>query len=242
MANITKNFLVETGSIINWPYNSQSYYGFDTGPNLIYGTCRNAYFEGKDGNFYRIHACRWTGNDTNRSVYLRLDASHITSGSSYTSYNDEVFDSLIIGSTTLPSSSVNTFSFTGTGYVGFYWSNITTNPFSGNTTCSMEGVLTGPYGAEFSNSNGYITLSIVDRANRFVVASTSGSVPASGSLFVTVAGMQNNDSWNVFANISGTTGSISALSFSIAKGTGGFTINNNDSNSAHTYDYWVMRT
>jgi len=35
MANRT--IQMSTGIITNWAYNSESYYGFDTGPNLIYG-------------------------------------------------------------------------------------------------------------------------------------------------------------------------------------------------------------
>lgn len=244
---VEKEFDVEVGEIINWVYNNNSFsfYGFDTGPNLYYGTCRNAYFQGKDNKFYKIHACRWTGDDSLKSVYLRVDGSHILKSNGIDAYTDEVFDNLIIGSTSFSSTNIGSKSFIENGYIGYYWEDISTNPFgsTGSTTiCKMSAVSSGPYGAEFYNSNGKITLSIVDRVSRFVSTGVTPSVAPTSSYFQAVAGMENNDTWQVFANISGLAGGITGLSYTLQKSTGGFTITNNDTNNSHQYEFWVLKT
>lgn len=241
---VEKEFDVEVGEITNWSYNNNSFYGFDTGPNLYYGTCRNAYFQGKDYEFYRIHACRWTGNDSLRSVYLRVDGSHILKSNGIDAYTDEVFDNLIIGSTSFSSTNIGSKSFIENGYIGYYWEDISTNPFgsTGSTTiCKMSAVSSGPYGAEFKSPGGKITLSIVDRINRFAASGTTSAVGPSSSIFISVSGMLNNDSWIPFVSISGGGGSLAALSYDVVKQTGGFSIINNDTNNSHSYDYLVIR-
>jgi len=232
---------MSTGIITNWAYNSESYYGFDTGPNLIYGECRSAYFTGKNNKSYKLHACRW---GTDNRVYVRFDNSSILSTHSYTSYTTALFDSISIGSTTFNASAVSA-GFTVNGGVGLYW-NTSTNPVgttAGTTkNITLTNVGEGPYGAEFSNSSGRITLSLIDRVERFVVANTTPLLAANGgSIFVPVSGMTNNDSWNVYAGVNGNPGSVNSSFFTVTKSTGGFTITNTYSSST-AYDYWVLRT
>ena len=243
MANRT--IQMSTGIITNWAYNSESYYGFDTGPNLIYGECRSAYFTGKNNKSYKLHACRW---GTDNRVYVRFDNSSILSTHSYTSYTTALFDSISIGSTTFNASAVSA-GFTLNGGVGLYW-NTSTNPV-GTTAGTLRNVTftnvgEGPYGAEFRNSSGKLILSLVDRVERFVKTGTTPPIPPyGGSTFVSVSGMQNNDSWNVYAGVNGPPESLTRNPFSVTKSTGGFTITNLQTGSYlpdTAYDYWVLRT
>ena len=242
MAN--KTYQIKAGGITNWSVNGDDYIGFDTGPTLYFGECRNGYITGKDGNTYTVHATRWKDNDIYRVMYLRLDNPNISASDSYLSYTTSVFDSLTVGSITLNASQVNNRSFTVDGGVGLYWTGTYSNPFTIGSTinATLNGVNSGPYGAEFSNSSGKITLSLIDRVERFVQSGITSSIAANSSGFTSVTGMQNNDSWNVFATLNGTPAAAGGLIFNILKSSGGFTIQNNDGSSAHTYQYWVLRT
>jgi hypothetical protein len=240
MANRT--IQMSTGIITNWAYNSESYYGFDTGPNLIYGECRSAYFTGKNNKSYKLHACRW---GTDNRVYVRFDNSSILSTDSYTSYTTALFDSISIGSTTFNASAVSA-GFTLNGGVGLYW-NTSTNPV-GTTAGTLRNVTftnvgEGPYGAEFRNSSGKLILSLVDRVERFVQTGLTPFLANNESHFEPVSGMENNDSWNVYAGVNGSPSSLNSDAFDITKSTGGFTITNDSgSPTAVAYDYWVLRT
>lgn len=91
------------------------------------------------------------------------------------------------------------------------------------------------YGIEIFNSSGTKILELSNRVARFV-QNGSGTVAASSSTNVTVTGMQNNDSWNVF--LSGG-GSFFPLTFT--KNSGYFTITNSAAFSIG-YNYWVVRS
>lgn len=52
------------------------------------------------------------------------------------------------------------------------------------------------FGIEFYNSSGTKILDLNNRTIRFVQSGTA-TVPAEGSVAVSVTGMRNNDSWNV---------------------------------------------
>jgi|SRR6056300_350305 len=244
MANRTIQITV--GAITNWANNSQSYYGLALGVNLVYGVSRNNYFNGKDGRTYRLHICRWA---TTNSILVRIDNPLILSSEPYTSYTTPVFDSITINGTTFNPSATSSGS-TVNGSALLFWDSVSTNPF-GTTTgviqdITFSGVSDGPYGAEFSNSSGKLMLSMIDRVERFVVADTTPPIPPyGGSIFVSVSGMENNDSWNVYAGVNGPPESITRNPFDITKSTGGFTITNLQTGSYlpdTAYDYWVLRT
>lgn len=179
----TKTVPILVGSRV---FLSNTYYGFDTGPTIYYGTAYSTEFVGKDGELYIVHACRWyTGNNT----YMRLDNPNISSSDSYTSYTTSVFDSITIGSTTYSASSVNS-GFTVNGGAGMFW-NTSSSPFSsvGTTTnLVLNGVEVGPYGFEVFSSTGDLVLSpgrqkinIIDTGSVAVNAgTTSGNISCEG--------------------------------------------------------------
>jgi hypothetical protein len=92
------------------------------------------------------------------------------------------------------------------------------------------------YGIEIFNSSGVKVLELSNRVPRFVQNGT-GTVAASSTSTVSVTGMQNNDSWNVFVYESGS----GFAGLTVTKNTGSFTITNTYTFS-RTYYYWVVRS
>lgn len=91
------------------------------------------------------------------------------------------------------------------------------------------------YGAEIFNSSGTKIIELSSRVARFVAQGTT-TVPSSGSIDITVTGMENNDSWGVFY-----ASNIGAVSVNISKSTDTLTFTNPGSGSRQI-DYWIIRS
>lgn len=190
---VNKTIPLIVGSRTGAVNNTYTYIGFDNGPFAYYGQAYNTFFVGKDSKLYVLHACRWSAGD-NR-VYIRLNADHILSSQSPSSYTTSVFDAIIINGTRFTASSISTSvppSFIDNGFVGLYWTGVSTNPFSSVGTSMdivFEGVGAGPYGFEVFSSTGDLVLSpakqktnIIDKGSVVVYANTTSGV-------INVAGM-----------------------------------------------------
>ena len=94
-----------------------------------------------------------------------------------------------------------------------------------------------PYGVEVFNSSGTKLLTITDRLARFVLKGTTTIAANSTSGNISVPGMENNDSWNVYV----TQEDSSWKTFTYSKYSGYFTISNTSSSSV-IVDYWVLRS
>lgn len=189
-----------------------TYYGYDSGPNLYYGSMGSSSFVGTNNKEYTVHGVRWAAESPNNRVYLRLDNSAISSSQSYTIYKS-LFTSIKIGSVTLNSADIVS-GFTVTGGVAFYW-NVSANPFGsvGSTTnLTFNGVEDGPFGIEIYGSDG--TKTVISPATRYINA-----VGQLASFTLNPAGSAGDD-FLVPADMTGLTASNSQLiiiaSFDIA--------------------------
>jgi len=216
-----------------------TYYGHDSGPNAFYGDIGSSVFVGLDGKEYIVHAIRWAAESPNNRVYLRLDNPNISASDGWQTYGG-VFSSITVGSTTLSSGAIVN-GFTVDGGVGFYW-NVVSNPFGsvgGTTDLSLNGVLSGAYGLEVYNAYGVAIITITKRLPRFVALGTT-SANSGQTTTVFVAGMSNNDSWNVLVAPIPSTGP-SVLAYNVSKFTGFFTIQNTSAVNM-SYEYWILRS
>ena len=98
------------------------------------------------------------------------------------------------------------------------------------------------YGLEIYNASGNTVLSYTSRVTRFVQYGTV-TVSASSSSDVTVVGMENNDSWDVFLDLNASTWAtlVGGNTITVTLNTGFFTITNLRTSSS-TVTYWVLRT
>lgn len=182
-----------------------TYYGYDSGPNLYYGSIGSSVFTGLDGREYVLHAVRWAAESPNNRVYLRLDHPDIYYGEPTSNYIG-VFTSMTIGSTTVTKNNVAS-AQTLDGAVLFYW-NVATNPFGSvgsNTSVTFNGAGDGPYGLEIYNSSGTPVVTITDRLVRYV-SYHSGTLTASQTTTINVPGITNDGTWGV--NSEGTAGTF----------------------------------
>jgi hypothetical protein len=92
------------------------------------------------------------------------------------------------------------------------------------------------YGAEIFNSSGVKVLELSNRVARFVQAGTV-TLPASGSVAVTVPGAANNDSWSAFHTLEVGAGA----NVTYAKSTNTFTFYNSAA-ASYTLLYWIIRS
>lgn len=171
-----------------------TYYGYDSGPNLYYGSIGSSVFTGLDGREYVLHAVRWAAESPNNRVYLRLDHPDIYYGEPTSNYIG-VFTSMTIGSTTVTKNNVAS-AQTLDGAVLFYW-NVATNPFGSvgsNTSVTFNGAGDGPYGLEIYNSSGTPVVTITDRLVRYV-SYHSGTLTASQTTTINVPGITNDGTW-----------------------------------------------
>lgn len=95
------------------------------------------------------------------------------------------------------------------------------------------------YGLEIYNESGVAVITITTRLPRFVSTGTV-SVSAGQSQNVFIAGLQNDDSWNIMVAPLPAS-SATTLAYSIAKYSGYFIINNNSTYNM-SYEYWVVRS
>ena len=88
------------------------------------------------------------------------------------------------------------------------------------------------YGIEIFNSSGVKVLELSNRVARFV-AKGSATTSSTGTVTVSITGMENNDSWDVI----GFAGGLARIQ--IQKSTGSFTITSSNNT---TIDYVVIRS
>ena len=91
------------------------------------------------------------------------------------------------------------------------------------------------YGLEVYNSSGNTVLAYTSRVPRFVQSGTFTSLKTSNT-DITVTGMQNNDSWDVFL-----VANIALVDIRYKLNTGFFTATNG-SVANTTVEYWVVRS
>lgn len=97
------------------------------------------------------------------------------------------------------------------------------------------------FGLEVYNASSQTLITLTDRLARFVQTGTIVTATATESVTVSVPGMQNNDSWNVF--ILSWPGLVGAYSYEITKNTGSFTLQRGNINyGTLEYVYWVARS
>lgn len=218
-----------------------TYYGYDSGPNLYYGSIAPRVLVGSDDNKeYVVHACRWSAGDSR--VYLRLDNPDILATDVYTDYL-KVFGGLTIGTTLFKASDISD-GFEVDGGVGFYWDGITTNPFGsvGSTTDILfTGAQKGPFGLEIYNASGDLIIDITSRLPRFVATGTL-AINAGQSSTVYITGLQNNDTWDVIAAAEPTSSSAGGMPISIVAVYSGYFTITNDGVYDGNFTYWVLRT
>jgi len=92
------------------------------------------------------------------------------------------------------------------------------------------------YGIEIFNSSGVKVLELSNRVARFVQYGTA-TIPANGSVAVTVPGAENNDSWSAFHTLS--TGVAANITYT--KSTNTFTFYNS-AFASYTLLYWIIRS
>lgn len=211
-----------------------TYYGYDSGPNLFYGSIGSSVFTGLDGREYVLHAVRWAAESPNNRVYLRLDHPDIYYGEPTSNYIG-VFTSMTIGSTTVTKNNVAT-AQTLDGAVLFYW-NVASNPFGSvgsKTAVKFNGIGDGPYGLEIYNSSGTPVVTITDRLVRYV-SYHSGVLDAGQSTLISIPGLTNDGTWGI--NSEGAQGTF----VEITQYSGGIVAENIHPTASMDYNIQVFR-
>lgn len=218
-----------------------TYYGYDSGPNLFYGSIGSSVFTGLDGKEYVLHAVRWAAESPNNRVYLRLDHPDIYYGEPISNYIG-VFTSMTIGSTTVTKNNVAS-AQTLDGAVLFYW-NVASNPFGSvgsKTSVTFNGAGDGPYGLEVYNSFGDAVVKIDDDLMAFATSDSIQVASGATTPLIPVTGMTNTPQWLVILTSGSTFFGQAVYGVYATKTTGGFTITNGSSNNPASVGYWVVR-
>lgn len=241
MANRTVNITVGSQYFDVTGY---TYYGYDSGPSLYYGSIDPVGIVGADNKAYTVHGVRWAAESPNNRVYLRLDNPTITSSQSYTAYTS-LFTSIKIGSTTLSASNIVS-GFTVNGGVAFYW-NVPSNPFGsvGSVTSVLfSGVNSGLYGLQIFDSSGTKKVEI-SSALIAVAGIDSVTIAANSSIQVNIPELNNSGVWKVFLDGFPYSGSnpiyTAVINPSVAYFNGYYTLTNNNTSFSWAGTAFVYR-
>jgi hypothetical protein len=96
------------------------------------------------------------------------------------------------------------------------------------------------FGVEIYNASGNTVLSYTSRVPRFSLYGTT-TITGTSNTNVTVIGMQNNDSWDVFLDSGNLLFRPGAQTVTVTLNTDFFTIRNFTTTSANVF-YWVLRS
>jgi hypothetical protein len=97
------------------------------------------------------------------------------------------------------------------------------------------------YGLEVYSSGNTKIVTIDSRCTRVAASGTTASISNGGFASVTVTGMSNIDSWQVFVSPNSSPSSTLSADFYTVKGTNAFSVFN-DMGVSSTFDYFVIRS
>ena len=93
------------------------------------------------------------------------------------------------------------------------------------------------YGIELRNASGNVIVEMTGRYPRFVSSGTIPDMAALSTTYVTISGMANNDTWEVY--VSGGTQLVHKVT--VTKETNRFGVYNTHNATLTGWQYWVLR-
>lgn len=178
-----------------------------------------------------------TGNDSDTQNTVLTDTVNVTIDTRY----GAVIQSSPNCNAYINSTNGSSYSSTHSLIVTFYnTGNYSVNVFQSfqSRTYTLSGTVSTPppYGVEVFNSSGTKVLSITDRVNRFVANGSFTISAGDTSKTITVTGMTNTDSFQIFFTPSGG----DSVFISASKGTDQFTCTIDQQADDVTFSYLVM--